>query len=132
MMNFSPIASLLVAGALIAPLAVQAQDKPASPAKVWVKDSVVTTKIKTLLAAEKMSSLALVHVETDANGLVSSTTWDAVHSLPLTETLPGGGVRHNCTDCHRYHHGDQPMQGRGGDSWFPKDPRDLADWLKGK
>jgi len=70
MMKFSPIASLLVAGALIAPLAVQAQDKPASPAKVWVKDSVVTTKIKTLLAAEKMSSLALVHVETDANGLV--------------------------------------------------------------
>jgi hypothetical protein len=48
------------------------------------------------------------------------------------ETLPGGGVRHNCTDCHRYHHGDQPMQGRGGDSWFPKDPRSLADWLKGK
>jgi hypothetical protein len=49
-----------------------------------------------------------------------------------SETLPGGGVRHNCTDCHRYHHGDQPMQGRGGKSWFPQQPRDLADWLKGK
>jgi hypothetical protein len=47
-------------------------------------------------------------------------------------TVSGGGTRHNCTDCHRYHHGDQPMQGRGGDSWFPKTPRDTADWLKGK
>jgi hypothetical protein len=46
--------------------------------------------------------------------------------------VPGGGVRHNCTDCHRYHHGDQPMQGRGGKSWYPEKPRDLADWLKGK
>lgn len=45
---------------------------------------------------------------------------------------PGGGIRSNCTDCHRYHHGDQPLQGRGADSWEPKEKRDLADWLKGK
>jgi hypothetical protein len=44
----------------------------------------------------------------------------------------GGGVRANCTDCHRYHHGDQPLQGRGAQNWFPKEPRDLVDWLKGK
>lgn len=69
-MKFSPIASLIVASALIAPLAVQAQEQPASPAKVWVKDSVVTTKIKAKLAAEKASSLATVHVETDAEGYV--------------------------------------------------------------
>jgi hypothetical protein len=53
-------------------------------------------------------------------------------TLPGGETLLGGGTRHGCTDCHRYHHGDQPLQGRGGDSWFPKDPRTLADWLKAK
>jgi hypothetical protein len=46
-------------------------------------------------------------------------------------TRPGGGIRHNCTDCHRYHHGDQPLQGRGADSWFPQKPRDIASWLKG-
>ncbi len=46
--------------------------------------------------------------------------------------VSGGGVRHNCTDCHRYHHGDLPMQGRGAASRFPKEPRELADWLKGK
>jgi hypothetical protein len=25
-----------------------------------------------------------------------------------------GGVRHGCTDCHRYHNGDDPLQGLGG------------------
>jgi hypothetical protein len=47
-----------------------------------------------------------------------------------TETL-GGGIRHNCTDCHNYHHGDLPLQGRGSPTWFPKEPRDIKDWLKG-
>ena len=53
-------------------------------------------------------------------------------TLPDGTKASGGGVRSSCTDCHRYHHGDQPLQGRGAQSWFPKEPRDLADWLKGK
>ena len=73
MNKFAKIASLVVAGALIGPLAAQAADKPAGTAKVWVKDSVVTTKIKTQLATAKISSLAKVHVETDANGWVQLT-----------------------------------------------------------
>jgi hypothetical protein len=48
-----------------------------------------------------------------------------------TEAL-GGGIRHNCTDCHNYHHGDLPLQGRGSPTFAPKDPRDLEGWLKGK
>jgi hypothetical protein len=48
-----------------------------------------------------------------------------------TESL-GGGIRHNCTDCHNYHHGDLPLQGRGSRAFSPKDPHDLKDWLKGK
>ena len=63
----------------------------------------------------------------------------ACHSPPGTKvTLPdgskinGGGVRASCTDCHRYHHGDLPVQGRGAMTRYPKDPRTLADWLKGK
>lgn len=66
------IASLTAAAALAlaAPLAAQAQDQPAGPARVWVKDSVVTTKIKAQLAATQISSLAKVHVETDADGYV--------------------------------------------------------------
>lgn len=72
-MKISKFASFVVVGALVAPLASFAADKPAGPAKVWVKDSVVTTKIKTQLAASKMSSLAMVHVETDADGWVQLT-----------------------------------------------------------
>ena len=36
----------------------------------FVKDSVITTKIKAKLAAEKLSSLAKIRVDTDANGMV--------------------------------------------------------------
>lgn len=72
-MKISKLASLVVIGALAAPLASYAADKPAGAAKVWVKDSVVTTKIKAELAASKISSLAKVHVETDADGWVQLT-----------------------------------------------------------
>ena len=73
-MKTSRIAALAVIAALAAPMASFAQDpKPAGTAKVWVKDSVVTTKIKAQLAASKVSSLAMVHVDTDANGWVQLT-----------------------------------------------------------
>ena len=38
--------------------------------KIFVKDSVITAKIKAKLAAEKPASLANIHVDTDANGIV--------------------------------------------------------------
>lgn len=73
-MKTSRIAALAVIAALAAPMASFAQDtKPAGSAKVWVKDSVVTTKIKAQLAASKVSSLAMVHVDTDADGWVQLT-----------------------------------------------------------
>lgn len=73
-MKMSKLASLLVVAALAVPLAVQAADnKPAGTTKVWVKDSMVTTKVKAELAASKVSSLAKVHVETDADGYVQLT-----------------------------------------------------------
>ena len=73
-MKISKLASLIVVAATLAlPLIAQADDKPAGATKVWVKDSMVTTKIKTQLAASKVSSLATVHVETDANGAVQLT-----------------------------------------------------------
>lgn len=72
-MKFSKLASLIVAGALVGPLAAYAADKPAGTTKTWVKDSMVTTKIKAQLAASKVSSLAVVHVDTDADGFVQLT-----------------------------------------------------------
>lgn len=37
---------------------------------VWVKDSAITAKIKTKLAADHLTSLGRIHVDTDQNGLV--------------------------------------------------------------
>jgi len=52
--------------------------------------------------------------------------------------VSGGGVRHACTDCHRYHHGDLQLQGRGSATYDPRDEKtgklkenSLLDWLKG-
>lgn len=39
-------------------------------AKAFVKDSEITTKIKTKLASEHITSLAHIHVDTDAGGVV--------------------------------------------------------------
>jgi hyperosmotically inducible periplasmic protein len=63
----------LLAGALLVPAlshAAEDQDKDRAQPKAFVKDSAITTKIKAKLAAEKLSSLATIHVDTDANGVV--------------------------------------------------------------
>jgi hypothetical protein len=46
--------------------------------------------------------------------------------------LAGAGVKHGCTDCHRYHDGDHPLQGRGATSRDPVRPLTLDEFLKGK
>jgi hyperosmotically inducible protein len=68
-MNTTRFASLLVLGALLLPLPGQAAEST-STAKTAIKDSVITTKIKTELAAEKLSSLVKISVETDDKGVV--------------------------------------------------------------
>jgi hyperosmotically inducible periplasmic protein len=63
--------SLLLAGVPVSPVAV-AQDADADRAhpKAFVHDSVITTKIKSKLAAQHLASLAHIHVDTDQNGVV--------------------------------------------------------------
>lgn len=46
-------------------------------------------------------------------------------------TTTAGGIRHGCTDCHRYHNGDRPLHGLGSPRRDPKDPQPLADFLRG-
>ena len=61
-----------VIGASIAPWAVYAADSDtdrANPA-TFVKDSAITTKIKSKLAAEHPGSLKHISVDTDKNGIV--------------------------------------------------------------
>jgi hyperosmotically inducible protein len=51
-------------------LAVEDSDSDRSHAKAFVKDSAITTKIKTKLAAEHITSLGRIHVDTDKDGVV--------------------------------------------------------------
>jgi len=63
----------LVFGTLLGSVAaVSAEDADAvgSSTKVLVKDSAITTEIKTKLAAEHLTSLGRIHVETDSDGVV--------------------------------------------------------------
>lgn len=45
-------------------------DMDRSHPSAFVRDSVITTKIKTKLAAEHIRSLGRIHVDTDENGVV--------------------------------------------------------------
>jgi len=61
-----------VIGALLSPIAAHAADPDSdrSHPLTFVKDSVITTKIKAKLADEKMSSLTHIKVDTDSKGAV--------------------------------------------------------------
>ena len=71
-MNSRIFLSCLVAGALMLPAAVWSADSDTdrSNPERFVKDSVITTKIKARLAEEKASSLVRISVDTDKKGAV--------------------------------------------------------------
>jgi len=74
-MKFKLATTCLVIGAVLSPVAAYAEDADtdrANPA-TFVKDSAVTTKIKTKLAAEHLGSLKHISVDTDQNGVVWMT-----------------------------------------------------------
>ena len=63
----------LLAGALMLPIAGFTADGDAdrSSPKAFIKDSVITTKIKAELAEEKLSTLVKIKVDTDKTGRVT-------------------------------------------------------------
>ena len=72
-MNSKIVTAFFVVAALLSPIATRAADDGDKDRKnpvAFVKDSVITTKIKTKLAGEKLSSLAKISVDTDAKGMV--------------------------------------------------------------
>ena len=70
-MNSKLVTSAFIIGTLIAPAAfAEDMDKDRSQPKTFVKDSVITTKIKASLAKEKLSSLKHIKVDTDSKGEV--------------------------------------------------------------
>jgi hypothetical protein len=42
-----------------------------------------------------------------------------------------GGARYDCTECHRYHHGDYPLHGIGAAARAPAARRAIDDFLSG-
>jgi hyperosmotically inducible protein len=59
-------------GALLGSNAIIAQDSDTDRTHpvAFVKDSTITTKIKSELAAEHLTSMGRIHVDTDMNGVV--------------------------------------------------------------
>jgi len=65
--------SCVLFGTLLAPAAVVVahdSDTDRSHPEAFVKDSVITTAVKTKLAAEHLTSLGRIHVDTDKDGVV--------------------------------------------------------------
>ena len=71
-MRYTLAAACFVIGATLAPVAVHAEDKDSdrSSAHAFVKDSAITTKIKSKLAADHITSVGRIRVDTDADGVV--------------------------------------------------------------
>jgi hyperosmotically inducible protein len=71
-MNIKLMTGALIIGSLLAPMATHAEDTDSDRKHpmTFVKDSVITTKVKAKLAAEKIKSLAHVKVDTDSAGMV--------------------------------------------------------------
>lgn len=61
-----------VIGTLMAPMAAYSADSDTDRTNpgVFVKDSVITTKVKSKLASEHLGSLGNVHVDTDKDSVV--------------------------------------------------------------
>ena len=64
------VTTAVLAAAMLAGTLVCAQDADRDQPKAFVKDSAITTKIKSKLAADHLASLGRIHVDTDANGVV--------------------------------------------------------------
>ena len=65
-------ATCFVIGTALAPIAAYSADPDTdrSNANAYVKDSVITTKVKAKLASEHLGSLANIRVDTDKDGVV--------------------------------------------------------------
>lgn len=66
----STIACLAIGALLASAAAMAATESDSTHAVVYVKDSAITTEIKTKLAAEHLTSLERIHVDTDTDGVV--------------------------------------------------------------
>ena len=87
--------TILVIGAILSPaIAFADSDSDRSHPMIFVKDSVITTKVKAKLADEKMGTLAHISVDTDAKGAVvlsgkAKTQKDADKAVSIARSTEG-------------------------------------------
>jgi hyperosmotically inducible protein len=76
------LASMLAASVVCAPLAFADDESTPDSSHHFVKDSMITTKVKSKLAAKHLTTLTRIKVDTDENGVVwlsgRAPTQDAV------------------------------------------------------
>ena len=95
------LAGMLAAGVALAPLAFADDSGAASDTSHhFVKDSVITTKVKTKLAAKHLTTLTRIKVDTDENGVVwlsgRAPNQDAVDlATELAKSTEGVTAVHN-------------------------------------
>lgn len=68
-MNMKTATTCIMAGALMLPIAGYAAESDSSSPMAFVKDSVITTQVKTDIAKTKLSTLVDISVDTN-NGMV--------------------------------------------------------------
>jgi hyperosmotically inducible protein len=95
-MKFKLATACFVIGSVLAPVAAYAADGDTDRSKpaAFIKDSVITTKIKTKLAAEHPGSAKHIQVDTDANGVVwlsgtTDTQADADKAVEIARNTEG-------------------------------------------
>jgi len=74
-MNYKLATALFVIGSMLTPVAAYAADSDSdrSNPENYVKDSIITAKIKAQLAADHLGSVSHIKVDTDRNGGVWMT-----------------------------------------------------------
>jgi hyperosmotically inducible periplasmic protein len=73
-MKIKLVTAGLLIGALVLPMAAQAgtdSDSDRSSPKAYVKDSIITTKIKAKFAQEGLAGASRIRVDTDDHGVVN-------------------------------------------------------------
>jgi hyperosmotically inducible protein len=94
--------TLLAVGTLLGSVVAVAEDSDTDRAhpKTFVKDSAITAKIKTKLAADHVTSLGRIHVDTDKAGAVelsgSARTQEAIdQAISLAKNTEGVTAVHS-------------------------------------
>jgi hyperosmotically inducible protein len=84
--------TLTLAGAFTC--AADDADAVATSTRVFVRDSAITTEVKAKLAADHLTSLARIHVETDKDGVVWLTGTAKTQRAIDEAVALAGGVEH--------------------------------------